>query len=234
MKPAFIYFDLDNTLLDHTSAESAAQKKTYSSFPELQEATFEEWMKTYKSVNHNLWSRYQNEEITRYELQEARFADSMKELNLDVSKSAEIGEAYMELYRNYWEWVEGAKDALTTVSSSFKTGIITNGFKETQELKIEKLNLKTICSTCLISEDVGKMKPHPVVFDRATELAGVERSDILYVGDSYSSDIVGGKNAGWKTAWFTALIDRDLYDDSDVSADFEFQKFDQLLDFLKM
>jgi putative hydrolase of the HAD superfamily len=47
------------------------------------------------------------------------------------------------------------------------------------------------------------MKPHPKVFDYATELAGVNREDILYVGDSFSSDVVGGSKANWKVAWYT-------------------------------
>jgi putative hydrolase of the HAD superfamily len=47
------------------------------------------------------------------------------------------------------------------------------------------------------------MKPHPKVFDHATDLTGVKREDILYVGDSFTSDVVGGSKANWKVAWFT-------------------------------
>jgi HAD superfamily hydrolase (TIGR01549 family) len=234
MKPSFIYFDLDNTLLDHTSAEAEAQKKTYQSYPELQEVPLDEWLASYKVINHMLWERYQRDEIGRVDLQRARFRDSMAQLRLDAGRSEEIGEFYMESYRNYWSWIDGAKEALSEISSSFRTGIITNGFKETQQLKFDKLHLQNYCNPLLITEEIGKMKPHPIVFDVATEKAGVERADILYVGDSYSSDIVGGKNAGWSTAWYTALTDKTsaANGENPVQPDFEFEQFDDLLRFL--
>ncbi len=229
MKSTFVFFDLDNTLLDHSSAEKSAQKITHESFPELQQVSLDEWLETYRAINHRLWERYQRDEIDRYELQKTRFSATMKSLNLNPEKSSEIGATYMEFYRTHWQWVTGAKQALTNVSEKYKTGIITNGFKETQQLKIEQLKLKSYCSEFLISEDVGKMKPHPLVFDRATEMAGVPRDQILYVGDSYSSDILGGKNAGWRTAWYNAPAVDQLPENR---ADITFSRFDDLLDFL--
>lgn len=231
MNPSFIYFDLDNTLLDHSSAEKTAQKVTYETFPELQEVSIHEWLDTYRTINHALWEQYQRDEIDRHFLQRSRFLNSMKKLELDTNRSEEIGSAYMEFYRDHWSWVDGAQKALEMISSSFKTGIITNGFKETQQLKIERMKLGNYCSEFLISEDVGKMKPHPEVFDRATEMAGVPREEILYVGDSYSSDIEGGKNAGWRTAWYTGFVTEYL-DGSE--SDLQFENFDELLEFLQI
>ncbi|MDX1640409.1 MAG: HAD-IA family hydrolase, partial [Balneolaceae bacterium] len=83
----------------------------------------------------------------------------------------------------------------------------------------------------VITEEIGVMKPHQKVFDVATERAGVEREEILYVGDSYSSDIIGGRNAGWKTAWFTALVS-EIEDGQ--TADFQFDDFDDLLKVLNI
>jgi HAD superfamily hydrolase (TIGR01549 family) len=233
-KPSFIYFDLDNTLLDHTSAEAQAQQVTYQHYPELQQVDLDEWLASYKMINHRLWERYQKDEVDRTELQIARFRDSMIQLDLDAGRSIEIGEFYMNAYRNYWRWVDGAKQALIEISSSFRSGIITNGFKETQQLKFDKLGLQDYCNPLLITEEIGKMKPHPVVFDVATDKAGVDRSDILYVGDSYTSDIVGGKNAGWSTAWFTAMADDKSAqnENKEIKPDFEFQSFDELLNYL--
>lgn len=231
MKPSFVFFDLDNTLLDHSRAEAAAQKKTYDTFSELHDVTLNEWLDKYRVINHDLWEKYQRAEIDRHYLQRSRFADTMKVLNLNSEKSEEIGSAYMEFYRSYWKWVDGAKNTLAKVSNNFNTGIITNGFKETQQLKIKELKLDVYCSEFLISEDVGKMKPHPAVFDRATELAGVSRQEILYVGDSYSSDILGGKKAGWQTAWFTGLLSEKEQTDE---ADIQFDDFEVLLNYLNL
>jgi len=47
------------------------------------------------------------------------------------------------------------------------------------------------------------MKPHPQVFGHAADAADTPPDRILYVGDSYYSDVQGGRAAGWQVAWFT-------------------------------
>jgi len=229
MNLSFIYFDLDNTLLDHNSAEEKAHQAIYRSYQELQKVPIDQWLETYQSMNHQLWLKYQSGKIDRFELQKYRFRDSMAELCLDATISNNIGDCYMQNYREYWEWIEGAKEALEVISEKYETGIITNGFRETQNLKFEKLNIHKYCSHLIISEEVGKLKPHPKVFDHATDLAGVERDQILYIGDSHSSDITGGYNAGWKTAWYTGKINRN---GEAKIADLEFDDFGELIGFL--
>lgn len=229
MTPSFIYFDLDNTLLDHSSAEAKAQQDTYQNFEALQHITIDEWLSTYRLVNHSLWERYQKGEVDRPELQHSRFFDTMKRLKLDSSKSETIGEFYLQSYRKYWSWIDGAQEALTTLSQNFEVGILTNGFKETQQLKFDHLKLQDYCKVMIITEEVGKLKPHPKVFDVATERSGVSREEIFYVGDSYTSDIEGGRNAGWKTAWYTGMLSKT---EPHQTADFMFEQFPDLLDHL--
>lgn len=229
MSPSFIYFDLDNTLLDHSSAEQKAQLETYQNFTELQRVSIDEWLETYRLVNHGLWEKYQKGEVGRLELQHSRFYDSMRHLELENRKSEQIGSYYLESYRKYWNWIEGAKEAFSHLADKFEVGIITNGFKETQQLKFKHLELQNYCDVMIISEEVGELKPHPKVFDYATEKVGVSREEILYVGDSYSSDIIGGRNAGWQTAWFTAMSPSI---EEGQTADFRFNRFEELIKFL--
>lgn len=229
MKPSFIYFDLDNTLLDHSSAEMQAQQEIFKTFDEFRSITLQQWLETYRGVNHNLWEKYQKGEVDRFELQRSRFRDSMIRLKLSHEKSEEIGEIYMEAYRKYWSWLDGAREAFIELSRLYDVGIITNGFKETQQKKFEKMELSNYCDVMIISEEIGELKPHPKVFDTATERAQVSRDKILYVGDSYSSDIIGGRNAGWKTAWYTAISPPVK---EDQTADFHFEKFEELVELL--
>ena len=229
MKPSFIYFDLDNTLLDHNWAEEKAHQTVYQSTPELQKVPIEKWLETYQAINHRLWLTYQSGEIDRFELQRGRFRKSMEDLGMDYTRSEEIGDSYMQQYREHWNWIEGAREALETISNSFETGIITNGFRETQNLKFDKLDIRRFCKHLVISEEVGELKPHPKVFDHATGLAGVPREEILYIGDSHSSDITGGHNAGWKTAWYLGNITRN---GEAKIADLEFEEFGELIEFL--
>jgi YjjG family noncanonical pyrimidine nucleotidase len=229
MMPEFVYFDLDNTLLDHTTAEEEAHKEIYQAYPELQKVSVSEWLQTYKEINHVLWLQYQKGQVDRHQLHYSRFSDSMAQLGIRNGHSEEIGARYMEIYRKHWHWIEGAKEALEKVAEKYPVGFITNGFEETQRKKIEVLGLEQYSDIFIISEEIGVMKPHPKVFDLATEKSGTPRNRILYVGDSYSSDITGGKNAGWKTAWYTAFIS-EIKDDQ--TADFMFNKFPRLIDYL--
>tara|TARA_R100001143_G_scaffold63508_2_gene71095 strand:- start:2577 stop:3290 length:714 start_codon:yes stop_codon:yes gene_type:complete len=229
MKPEFIYFDLDNTLIDHTDAEAEAHQIIHSQFPELREVPVEDWLNTYKTINHALWLSYQKGAVDRYELQRTRFKASMDQLGIPSERSEEIGSEYMQAYRTCWKWIDGAEEALSNVAESYPVGFITNGFSETQQKKFEFLNLDRFSNLFIISEDVGVMKPHPKVFDVATDRSAVARDRIVYVGDSYSSDIIGGRNAGWKTAWYTAFVDQV---ESDQIADFHFDQFPELVRYL--
>lgn len=229
MKHDFVYFDLDNTLLDHSKAEKLAHRDLHSLYEELQPVREEEWLATYKAINGRLWLEYQRGETDRHTLHRTRFHESMEVLGLDSRRSEEIGTRYMELYRDHWDWIDGAEQALLSVAAELPVGFITNGFLETQKKKIDFLNLQRFSELFIISEQVGVMKPHPKVFDLATEKAATPRHRILYVGDSYSSDIEGGKNAGWNTAWYTA------YNSTikpDQSADFQFDQFPNLVEYV--
>ena len=131
----------------------------------------------------------------------------------------------MNYYRNHWEWIEGAKEAFDKIRSKYDVGIITNGFAETQWMKIRQFGFEEMVSQIVISEEVGVMKPHPKIFDYSTELIGLDRSDILYVGDSLTSDVKGGKEAGWKVAWYTSNPNKAGIE----LADLVFDDFDSLL-----
>jgi len=83
-------------------------------------------------------------------------------------------------------------------------GILTNGFAAVQYAKMERFpELRQHAKALVISEEVGVAKPHPELFAHATRAAGVAPEAILYVGDSFGSDVLGAKNAGWQVAWFT-------------------------------
>lgn len=225
----YIYFDLDNTLLDHNTAESKSHEAIYSQYSILQGISLEIWLEKYQKVNHNLWVQYQDGEINRHDLHFSRFHNSMTELGLPTDDSREIGITYMNKYREFWDWIEQAEETLALASKHFDVGIITNGFKETQHKKFEKLAIHKYTNRMVIAEELGVLKPDPKVFDHATELAGVPREEILYVGDSYSSDIVGGVNAGWKTAWYTGNVSEE---EIELTPDLEFNDFSVLRKFL--
>ncbi|WP_421774015.1 HAD family hydrolase [Gracilimonas sp.] len=230
LNPKFIYFDLDDTLLDHKKAEQAGLRDVHNHFDMFNGISEDNLLETYDHINKGLWEEYGRGEIDRHELHRRRFSETFQELGLGEGMHEEAGKVYMNYYRNHWEWIDGAKEAYDLIAEKYKVGIITNGFAETQRLKIDQFKLRETASQIVISEDVGVMKPDPKIFDHSTDLAGVNREDILYVGDSFTSDVVGGSKANWKVAWYTKTPIEQGY----KLADLIFDDYDELLKVLSL
>lgn len=224
----FIYFDLDDTLLDHKRAEVSGLQDVHQHFSLFEGIDQQQLIDIYHEVNSEQWGLYSRGEVKRDELQRNRFEMTLDKLGLDKDRHEEVGSRYMEFYRKHWQWIEGARDAYHKVLERYPVGILTNGFAETQRLKFEKFDLYDTAEHVVISEDVGVLKPDPKVFQHATELSGVKAEDILYVGDSFSSDIEGGSRFGWNTAWFTTSEDNEQH----KKADFVFNDFNDLTAYL--
>lgn len=223
----FIYFDLDDTLLDHKSAEVAALRDVHQHFSLFDSTTADVLAQTYHQVNSKQWSLYSKGEVSREDLQRNRFELTLNQLNLDHTSYEEVGNFYMQCYRNHWQWIDGARAAYQKILDCYPVGILTNGFAETQHLKFEKFDLYNSAEQVVISEEVGALKPDPQVFQHATALAEVAPDEIFYVGDSLTSDIEGGADFGWDTAWFTQNRDADH-----KKAEIVFNNFDVLTEFL--
>jgi HAD superfamily hydrolase (TIGR01549 family) len=222
--PSFIYFDLDDTLIDHRRAERAALADIHREFNLLHPLDLQLLQDEYHRVNRHLWEDYGHGRIDRPELQRRRFEETLNNLGLESTAWNEIGTRYMECYRNHWHWIDGAEDALMAISETYPVGFLTNGFSETQWQKVDRFSLDRLSRHIVVSEDVGVMKPNPGIFSHATQLSGHQPGDILYVGDSLTSDIRGGNTFGWNTAWY--LPERNGEDTSE--AHFVFSSFPEL------
>lgn len=223
----FVYFDLDDTLLNHRKAEKLALGEIWNEFSLNKLVTLEQLQETYHQINVVLWEKYGREEIDRDELQRTRFEHTLFRIN-STEDWKTVGDRYMEHYQEHWTWVHGAKNAFNRIKEKFPVGILTNGFAETQHIKLEKFDLKKSDIITLISEEVGVMKPQPGIFEAATKEAGCLPEEILYVGDSFSSDVFGGSSFGWDVAWFTTETDQEKR----KLATLCFDSFDELLAYL--
>lgn len=209
--PSIIFFDLDDTLLDHKGAETRALQFVHDAFPPVSEVPLEQWIQAYKKVNKGLWDLYGAGKITRKELHFRRFYEPMNSLGVGEDLNKEqlkelahiVGKDYMLNYRHHWEWIPGAKEIFYEIQAHFPIGILTNGFAETQRLKMDYFQLWETAETVVISEEVGVMKPHPKIFKHAQ--GAYKPEEVLYVGDSLTSDVQGGSAAGWRTAWYAPL-----------------------------
>ncbi|MFT4603693.1 MAG: 5'-nucleotidase [Rhodothermales bacterium] len=199
----FVYFDLDDTILDHRAAQELALQDLHRDLPALSAVPISKVQSTYRVVNGMVWREYAAGTRSKEGTRSGRFKLLFESLDIDED-AFRAADRYLEAYADHWVLVEGAMEAFERISERFQTGLLTNGFAEAQRAKLVRFpELAAAFSAIVISEEEGVLKPHPKLFRIATLRAGVEPSEILYVGDSLHSDVVGGLNAGWQIAWYT-------------------------------
>jgi 5'-nucleotidase len=197
LKPLF-FFDLDDTLVDHRAAEESAHRETHAAHvPLFSGTTFDDWLAAYRRNNLALWHEYANGRIDRSSLSSRRFAQPLSDLGLDASSGTALGAFYMSAYGRSWSLVPGAEEVLEHAAGLGVVGILSNGFRETQRAKVARFRLDRWARHVILSEDVGAMKPSRAIFDAASQAAGGEARRRVYVGDSFATDVVGARNAGW-------------------------------------
>jgi len=99
--------------------------------------------------------------------------------------------------------IDGALDVCRTLSGACRLYIVTNGIKSVQTRRFSASALKDFFSGVFISEEIGFEKPHRSYFEAvARQIEGFAPQSTLIIGDSLSSDILGGINAGLSTCWF--------------------------------
>jgi HAD superfamily hydrolase (TIGR01549 family) len=204
MDIAFVYFDLDDTLLDHQAAERAALADVRRQFQDaLGHASVATVQATYHKHNAPLWEQYADGAIGKATLQRQRFVRLLEALDADHLDPETVGAYYLKRYAHHWQFMPGAEAAFQAVAAHYPVGILTNGFVETQRQKLSRFpGLRDRSEAIVISEETGHLKPDPRVFTHATDAAGVAPEEVLYVGDSRRSDVGGGTRAGWQVAWY--------------------------------
>ena len=198
MKPyEWILFDADETLFEFDALRGL--KLMFSRFGiNFSDADFSE----YQLVNKPLWVQYQNGEISATQLQYQRFQSWAERLD-ETPKT--LNSAFLSAMADICAPLQGAANLLNTLRGKMKLGIITNGFTELQQVRLERTGFRDHFDVLIISEQVGVAKPHPEIFEYALSAMGhPSRERVLMVGDNPDSDILGGLNAGPHTCWVNA------------------------------
>ncbi|MFO8100527.1 MAG: HAD-IA family hydrolase [Salinibacter sp.] len=200
----FVYFDLDDTLLDHEHAERQALADVRDRY----QAVFGMWsvdelQEQYHAINRPLWTRYADGDIEKQTLQSQRFEQLLDSADAPHADPALVGRYYMQRYAAHWRFIDGARTAYEAIAGRYPVGIMTNGFAEVQAQKLDRFPvLREQADAVVVCEEVGVLKPDPQAFAHAAKQAGASDGAVLYVGDSYRSDVRGGQNAGWSVAWY--------------------------------
>lgn len=223
MRYDFILFDADDTLLDFGKAEDAALKQV---FAEFDLPLTEEIRQGYLDINHGLWKALEKGEIEKPQVLARRFQDTFEKFGIPGPTDGSFEKRYQILLGEGAYLVDGAVELLNELKQEFRLAIVTNGVTATQTNRLRLCGLDRIIPDVFISEKIGVAKPQAGFFDAVfAELGQPERSRVLIVGDSLTSDMRGGEIAGIDSCWYNP---KGKPNDTDVRPTYEIRDLAEL------
>lgn len=194
-----VLFDADNTLLDFDAAEDKALADTLSHYGIEPD---EEAVSQYREINEELWRMLERGQIRREKLCNERFTRFLKARKIK-GNGAEMNRYYLEQLSTHPDLLPGCTEVLRELAEVATLAIVTNGFAQVQGRRAQESGIMDYMEAAFVSEKMEAEKPNRKIFDGALRALGVEsRENVLVVGDSLTSDIQGGINAGLDTCWF--------------------------------
>lgn len=197
-----IFFDLDDTLYDHTFAHAQATCSGKAADVALRDVSFELYEARASALLEEIHPSvvaghlsFDAARMRRYELLADEFGGNRSLASIQAA-------AHIATYRTAERAVPGAHQLLAALKrAGFPMFIVSNNTRIEQEGKLALLGLDHFFYALIVSGDHPFAKPDPRLFAVALEVSGVEASGAVHVGDSYANDVVGARASGIRSIW---------------------------------
>lgn len=217
-----VLFDLDDTLFDFHKAEKIALTKTLVHFGI---DPTEETLALYSTINAAHWKRLELGEISREEVKVGRYRELFKTIGVecDPVKATAYYESMLAIGHYF---MPGAPELLEELYGKYRLYIVSNGTAKVQEGRVGSSGIAKYMDGIFISQILGANKPDKQFFDICfAEIPDFSLSETVIIGDSLSSDIKGGINAGITTVWFNP---KGIENDSDIEPDYTIKELSEV------
>ncbi len=200
MKYKIIIFDADETLFDFRKSEKYAFENTMLEFNMEYDEDYH--LKIYSDINKIIWNEFEEGLISQEKLKTERFKRLSDKLNIHFDE-IKFSESYLKHLSNASFLYDDSIPLIEILSEDYRLSIITNGLNDVQDNRIRKSIISNYFEDIIISEVVKVAKPDPKIFELAFKnINHTDKSKVLMVGDSLTSDIQGGINFGIDTCWY--------------------------------
>lgn len=194
-----VLLDLDDTILDFHKAEGIALRRALA---EMDVTISDAVAERYSEINAAQWRALERGEITRQQVLTRRFRLLYDELGLERSPM-ETQKRYEQYLSQGHYFLPGAEELLETLYPKYDLYLVSNGNAVVQEGRLKSANISHYFREIFISEHIGADKPSKEYFDRCfARIPDFRKETAILIGDSLTSDILGGINAGVRTCWF--------------------------------
>lgn len=224
-----ILWDIDGTLLDFPAAEKAAIRTCFLKF-HLGECT-DEMLERYSALNRRCWEMLERGEISKKKMLVQRFRDFFEQEGIVTDCAEEFNACYQRALGDTVVFRDNGYELVEKLKGAYRQFVVTNGTYVAQERKLKNSGLENLIEEAFISDVVGFEKPAKEFFDYSLEKIGdYEKHEILIVGDSLTSDMQGGNNAGIVCCWYNP---KHLKNTKNVRIDYEIDHLWQVEEILK-
>lgn len=223
-----ILWDVDGTLLDFKQSEKEAIRKCFEIF-ELGECS-DEMLQRYSALNKSYWERLERGEISKEKLLVERFRDFFERENIVTDCASDFNKEYQLQLGETICFCDQSYELLKSLRGKVKQYAVTNGTKIAQDKKLQKSGLINIFDGIYISEEVGTEKPGVEFFEAIwKEIGEYKKEEVIIVGDSLTSDIQGGNNAGILCCWYNP---KGLICEKNLRIDYEIADLRKILEII--
>ena len=196
-----VFFDLDDTLFDFHRSEKIALAKTLT---ELGISPEEKTLERYSVINDEQWKLLELGKLKRSEVKVRRYRILFEEIGCGASPE-EAAKIYEQKLSHEQYFISGAEELLCAMQGKYRMFLVSNGTSVVQHGRLESSGICKYFENIFISEEVGYDKPSAMFFDACfAAIPDFRREESVIIGDSLTSDIKGGQNAGITTIWFRA------------------------------
>jgi HAD superfamily hydrolase (TIGR01549 family) len=197
-----ILFDLDDTLYDTASPffqvlENYRLENNYN-----EEATFA----LFREHCDAAFDLFSHGDLTLAESHIMRTQHTFADLGLALT--TEEAMHFQETYQKRQAEITlspGIEQLLNELENrSIPIAVFTNGPEKHQMKKFNALGLERWVppARIFISEKIGYPKPHAEAFTYVQGALKATPDELLFIGDTYETDIIGGQAAGWTSLWY--------------------------------
>ena len=216
----YYLFDADGTLFDYDAGEYCALTAILREYALCETQEIPKWVKAYDTVNQAMWRQFERGEISQTTLRTERFRRWLPE-GMDY---AAVSVRYLEYLGQQSQMMPGALETISALAGTAPIAIVTNGITEVQTHRLAGSPLAPYIKALVISETVGRPKPHRDMFDVALSKIGGSVNNTLMVGDGQGTDIRGALAMGMHACFYNHKRERPV-----VQPTFAIQELTELL-----
>lgn len=224
-------FDLDDTLYDNDPLMITAEKKLLSflhkTHPQTQYLDVMGW-RAIKIAHLQSHSKLASDmgELRRRTLHTGLHSTGLSGPELDSAVNAAFD--YFYFARSDFAVDQNICSLLAKLADKIPLVAITNGNVNLQQIGIAEYFSHTFKASVTMP-----MKPHSAMFDESVTKLKIPAQSILHVGDNLEKDVMGGINAGFKTAWYACNRNMSLKkEETSVLPHVQLESLNELLEFI--